>query len=55
MGKDTGLPVSQDDKATGSGFTATVKGVQIAVGEDAVSVDHLVKPEETIQLAMVRQ
>jgi hypothetical protein len=32
-----------------------VKGVQIAIAEDAVSLDHLVKPEDAIQMAMARQ
>jgi hypothetical protein len=32
-----------------------VKGVQIAIAEDAVSLDHLVKPEEAIAMALARQ
>jgi arylsulfatase A-like enzyme len=55
VGRDTGSPVSQDYKAADNDFTGTVKGVQIAIAEDAVSLDHLVKPEEAIQLAMARQ
>ncbi|MGC1422451.1 MAG: arylsulfatase [Terracidiphilus sp.] len=55
VGRDTGSPVSPDYKAAENGFTGTVKGVQIAIAEDAVSLDHLVKPEEAIQLAMARQ
>jgi len=55
VGRDTGSPVSQDYKAAENAFTGTVKGVQIAIAEDAVSLDHLVKPEEAIQLAMARQ
>lgn len=55
VGRDTGSPVSQDYGATGNAFTGTVKGVQIAIADDAVSLDHLVKPEEAIQLAMARQ
>jgi arylsulfatase len=55
VGRDTGSPVSQDYKAAENSFTGTVKGVQIAIAEDAVSLDHLVKPEEAIQLAMARQ
>jgi len=55
VGRDTGSPVSQEYGATGNGFTGTVKGVQIAIAEDAVNLDHLVKPEDAIQMAMARQ
>jgi hypothetical protein len=55
VGRDTGSPVSQDYQAADNDFTGTVKGVQIAIAQDAVSLDHLVKPEEAIQLAMARQ
>ena len=37
VGRDTGSPVSPDYKAAENGFTGTVKGVQIAIAEDAVS------------------
>jgi arylsulfatase A-like enzyme len=55
VGKDTGSSVSQDYKPTENTFTGTVKGVQLAIAEDAVSLDHLVKPEDAIQMAMARQ
>jgi hypothetical protein len=29
--------------------------VQLAIAEDAVSLDHLVSPEEAINMAMARQ
>jgi hypothetical protein len=32
-----------------------VKGVQIAIAEDAENLDHLVKPEEAIAMALARQ
>jgi hypothetical protein len=32
-----------------------VKGVQLAIAEDAVSLDHFVPPEEAIRIAMARQ
>ena len=32
-----------------------VKGVQIAIAEDAESLDHLVSPEEAVRIAMARQ
>jgi arylsulfatase len=55
VGRDTGSAVSPDYKAAENAFTGTVKGVQIAIAEDAVSLDHLVKPEDAIQMAMARQ
>ena len=36
-------------------FTGTVKGVQLAIAEDAESLDHLVKPEDAVAMAMARQ
>jgi arylsulfatase len=55
VGVDTGSPVSPDYGSRGNEFTGKVKGVQLAIAEDAVSVDHLVSPEEAIQIAMARQ
>ena len=40
VGVDTGAPVSPDYGSRGNEFTGTVKGVQIAIAEDAESVDH---------------
>ena len=55
VGVDTGSPVSPDYGARGNEFTGRVKGVQLAIAEDAVSLDHLVSPEEAIRIAMARQ
>jgi arylsulfatase A-like enzyme len=55
VGVDTGSPVSPDYGSRGNEFTGRVKGVQLAIAEDAVSVDHLVSPEEAIHIAMARQ
>ena len=55
VGVDNGSPVSQDYGARGNEFTGTVKGVQLTISEDAVSLDHLVVPEEAIRMAMARQ
>jgi len=55
VGVDTGSPVSPDYGSRGNEFTGTVKGVQLAIAEDAVSLDHLVSPEEAIHIAMSRQ
>ena len=55
VGVDTGAPVSPDYGSRGNEFSGRVKGVQLAIAEDAESVDHLVSPEEAIRIAMARQ
>jgi arylsulfatase len=55
VGLDSGSPVSPDYGSRGNEFNGTVRGVQIAIAEDAEAVDHLVKPEEAIRIAMARQ
>jgi arylsulfatase len=55
VGVDTGSPVSPDYGATGNEFTGVIKGVQLAIAEDAVSLDHLVSPEDALRIAMARQ
>jgi arylsulfatase len=55
VGCDTGSPVSPDYGSRGNEFTGHIKGVQLAIAEDAVSLDHLVSPEEAIHIAMSRQ
>jgi hypothetical protein len=55
VGVDTGAPVSPDYGSRGNEFSGRVKGVQLAIAEDAVSLDHLVSPEEAVRVAMARQ
>ena len=55
VGVDTAAPVSPDYGSRGNEFSGRVKGVQLAIAGDAVSVDHLVSPEEAIRIAMARQ
>ncbi len=55
VGEDTGAPVSPDYSSAGNRFNGQVKGVQLAIAKDAESVDHLVKAEDAIRLAMARQ
>jgi arylsulfatase len=55
VGVDTGSPVSPDYGSHGNEFSGHVKGVQLAIAEDAVSADHLVSPEQAIHIAMARQ
>jgi arylsulfatase len=54
-GVDTGSPVSPDYGSRGNEFNGTIRGVQLAIAEDAEAVDHLVKPEDAIRIAMARQ
>jgi hypothetical protein len=55
VGVDTGAPVSPDYGSRGNQFNGVVKGVLLAIAEDAVSLDHLVSPEEAIRIALARQ
>jgi arylsulfatase len=55
VGCDTGSPVSPDYGSRGNEFTGHVRGVQLAIAEDAVNLDHLVSPEEAVHIAMSRQ
>jgi arylsulfatase len=55
VGVDTGSPVSPDYGSRGNEFSGRVKGVQLAIAEDAKSVDHLVSPGEAVRIAMARQ
>jgi len=55
VGEDSGAPVSEDYGPTANAFNGRIKGVQLAIAEDAESVDHLVKPEDAIRIAMARQ
>jgi arylsulfatase A-like enzyme len=55
VGVDNGSPVSPDYGARGNEFSGKVKGVQLAIAEDAESLDHLVKPEEAVRIALARQ
>ncbi|HEY2646557.1 MAG TPA: hypothetical protein VGI34_06270, partial [Candidatus Acidoferrales bacterium] len=55
VGVDTGSPVSPEYGSRGNEFNGVVKGVQLAIAKDAVSVDRLVEPEKAIAVAMSRQ
>ena len=55
VGEDSGAPVSPDYGPTGNQFNGRVKGVQIAIADAAEAVDHLVKPEDALRIAMARQ
>ena len=53
VGRDTGLPVSQDYGVHGNAFNGEVTWVQIDVGKE--DFDHLISHEERLNLAMMRQ
>ena len=53
VGRESGTPVSADYDRTSSVFTGKVNWVQIDLGKD--DHDHLISPEERLQLAMARQ
>ncbi len=55
VGSDTASPVSPDYKGQTSHFTGKIEWVQIDVDAASESVDHLISPEERLQLAMARQ
>jgi arylsulfatase A-like enzyme len=55
VGFDGGSAVSEDYGSQGNAFNGRVKGVQLAIADDAVSLDHLVSPEDAIRIAMSMQ
>jgi arylsulfatase len=55
LGSDTASPVTDDYTAETSRFTGTVKWVQIDLDAAAEDFDHLISPEERLQIAMARQ
>jgi hypothetical protein len=55
VGRDTGSAVCQEYGPRGNAFTGVIKGVQLAIAEDARATDHLVTPEHAIAVAMARQ
>jgi arylsulfatase len=55
IGEDTGAAVSPEYAAGDDRFTGTVKAVQLAIDEAAEDVDHLVKAEDAIRMALARQ
>ncbi|HRI03196.1 MAG TPA: arylsulfatase [Pyrinomonadaceae bacterium] len=55
IGEDSGAPVSPDYAAGENRFNGEVKGVQLAVADDAEEADHYVEPEKAMAMAMARQ
>jgi arylsulfatase len=54
IGEDSGAPVSPDYGPRGNGFNGRIKGVQLDIS-GAEPVDHLVKAEDAIRIALARQ
>jgi hypothetical protein len=55
VGSDTATPVSDDYGPRDSEFTGRVRWVQLDIDETAENLDHLITPEERLQIAMARQ
>jgi arylsulfatase len=53
VGMDTGSPASPDYGPTGNRFTGEIAWLQIDIGEDGH--DHLIAPEDRLNIAMARQ
>jgi len=55
VGEDSGAPVSPDYSARDNQFNGTVKGVQLAIGDEMEGEGRVVDPEHAILLALARQ
>jgi arylsulfatase A-like enzyme len=55
LGSDTASPVTPDYTPETSRFTGEIEWVQIDIDAASEDVDHLIAPEERMQLAMARQ
>ena len=55
VGRDTATPVSDDYESRGSEFTGKVRWVQLDIDSAAESVDHVISPEQRLQIALARQ
>jgi hypothetical protein len=54
VGDEYGSPVTYD-YPTPNKFSGEVSWVEIDLGDDAVKLDHLIAPEQRLQLAMGTQ
>ncbi len=55
MSAATAAPVSQEYGPKNNAFSGQVKGVQLAIAEDAGQSGNLVSPEDALRIAMARQ
>ena len=54
VGNDFGSPVTYDYPADKE-FSGEVNWVEIDLGKDSVNLDHLISPEQRLDLAMAQQ
>jgi hypothetical protein len=54
VGTDRGTPVSDDYTSANGTFNGRIEWVQIDLGEDAEDADHLITPEERLQIAVAQ-
>jgi arylsulfatase A-like enzyme len=55
VGYEAGSPVTYDYRKSSNKFSGEVNWVEIDLGKDSVNLDHLIKPEDRLSLAMARQ
>ena len=55
VGRDSGLPVSDDYTPQTSAFTGRVDTVRIDIAEGAPDFGHLIDPEHRLAVALARQ
>ncbi len=55
VGFEAGSPVTDDYPTAGGTFSGEVNWVEIAVDKDAEDLDHLIRPEERLRVAMALQ
>lgn len=55
VGFEAGSPVTDDYPTAGGMFSGEVNWVEIAVDKDAEDLDHLIRPEERLRVAMALQ
>lgn len=55
VGRDSGAPVSPEYGPKDNAFSGQVKGVQLAIADDAGQAGNLVSPEDALRIAMARQ
>ena len=55
IGDDFGTPVTDDYPARGARFNGEVIWVEIDIGEESINLDHLISPEQRLNLAMALQ
>jgi hypothetical protein len=55
VGFQAGSPSSTDYGPRGNRFSGEVNWVEIDLGKDSENLDHLISPEQRLNLAMARQ